>query len=113
MSGSTPLTPDEKHEAFCRATRFFVERYAEEIAEGMTDIQLETALKNYLGIFGGSCGPGSLDITYQGAGLKIWASREIHNHVTARPIFQDAATVKMARYVYNIAEPGDNQLSLI
>jgi len=112
MSGSTPLTPDEKHEAFCRATRFFVERYAEEIAQGMTDIQLETALKNYLGIFGGSCGPGSLDITYQGAGLKIWASREIHNHVLEKPIFEGMATVRMARELYKIADPADTQLPL-
>jgi len=45
--------------------------------------------------------------------LKIWASREMHNHMTARPILQGTATVKIARYVYNIAEPDDNQLSLI
>ena len=112
MSGSTPLTPDEKREAFCRATSHFAKRYADQIEQGMTDADLETALKDYLGIFGVHCGH-ELDITFQGAGLKIWASREMHNHMTARPILQGTATVKIARYVYNIAEPDDNQLSLI
>lgn len=53
MTGSKPLTPDEKTEAFRRAS-LFPERYAQAIARSMTDIELEAALKDYLGIFGGS-----------------------------------------------------------
>lgn len=112
MTGSTPLTPDEKAHAFRRATSLFPERYASEIGKGLTDIELKTALKDYLGIFGGSCGPGEISLCYQGAGLKIWASWEIGNHVIDKPIFQGTATVEMARHIYQIADPANMQMPL-
>jgi len=33
--------------------------------------------------------------------------------VTAKPIFQGMATVKMAREIYQIADPTDAQISLL
>ena len=69
------------------------ERWAQRAASGcLTDEQLAEALKYELGIFGGSSatdnGPA---LTYQGNGLKIWASWEITNHVTTKPTFQGVA----------------------
>ena len=51
-----------------------------------------------------------LSITYQGSGLKIWAGWHVINHVTEKPIFEDKATIAMAREVYGIHDPADNQL---
>ncbi|WP_162814890.1 hypothetical protein [Erythrobacter aureus] len=79
----------------------------------MSDDELSEALKKSLGIFGGSGGPGRIHVTRQGSGLKIWASHEIHNHVTAKPIFEGKATIEMARYIYNIGNPADMQLPLL
>jgi len=112
MTGSTPLTPDEKAQAFRQATSGFERYFAEQISRGMSDAELAAALKQSLGIFGGSCGPGELAISFQGAGLKIWASHEIHNHVTTKPVFQGIATVHMAREIYRIPDPTDAQMPL-
>ncbi|MCF8467801.1 MAG: hypothetical protein K9G33_10405 [Sneathiella sp.] len=106
------LTPDDKEQAFIKATRHFPDRYAEQIAKGMGDEALATALKNYLGIFGGSGARDGIDIAYQGAGLKIWASWNIPNSVMDKPIFEGHSTIAMARKVYGIANPDDDQLSL-
>lgn len=113
MTGSKPLSPDEKASAFRQATSRFPKRFAEQIERGMSDDELSEALKKCLGIFGGSGGPGRIHVTRQGSGLKIWASREIHNHVTTKPIFEGKATIKMARYVYEISDPADKQLPLL
>lgn len=70
-----PLTEADKREGFLRATGGFSrarERWAERAERGMSDTELAEALTNELGIFGGSCGPGMLHLTFQGAGLKIW-----------------------------------------
>ena len=112
MSGSKPFTPADREHAFRQVTSRFTERYACEIEQGMTDDQLEVALKEYFGIFGGSCGPGMMCLTRQGSGLKIWASWDIHNHVLEKPIFQGSATVRMARELYKIPDPADTQLPL-
>ena len=113
MSGSSPLTARECEQAFRMATSGFAKRYANEIADGMGDRRLESALAASLGIFGGSGGPDQLHITFQGSGLKIWASQDIHNHVTTKPIFEGKATMMMAREVYAIAHPADMQLPLL
>ena len=78
----------------------------------MTDPELEAALEISLGIMGGSCGPGMMDVTFQGPGLRIWASREITSHYNTRPIFAGHATVAMAREVYGITNPQARQLRL-
>ncbi|MEL7197919.1 MAG: hypothetical protein AAGL10_06355 [Pseudomonadota bacterium] len=113
MSGSTPLSPQEREQAFRRATSGFAKRFAEEIENGMSDEALEAALHQSLDIFGGSGGPGELHVTFQGSGLKIWASREVHNHVTTKPFCQGASTVKMAREVYTIVDPTSAQMALL
>lgn len=113
MTGSKPLSLDEKAWAFRRATSGFPKRYADQIQRGMSDAELTSALKDCLGIFGGSGGPDCIDVSFQGSSLKIWASHEIHNHVTAKPIVEGTATVKMARAVYSIADPTDAQMPLL
>lgn len=107
-----PLTYDEKVAAFKAATRSLIHWYGDEISAGVTDERLEELLKQALGIFGGSSGPDRLSLTFQGAGLKIWASWGSHNHVTDKPVFQGKATVKMAREVYSIFDPTDPQRRL-
>lgn len=110
-----PLTEADKRQGFVRATGGFsrsAERWAERAAQGMSDSELAEALAQELGIFGGSCGPGELSLTYQGAGLKIWISWEIQNHVTTRPTFAGKETIAMARLVYGLHDPTDRQLAL-
>ena len=107
-----PLTHDEKVAAFKAATRSLINRYGEELAEGVSDARLEELLKQALGIFGGSGGPDQISLAFQGAGLKIWARRGSHNHVTDKPVFQGKTTVKMAREIYSISDPTDPQRRL-
>lgn len=110
------LTVEEKRYAFLKATggchAAGRERWAEHARTGMTDEELTASLSRALGIFGGSGGPNCFHIVHQGSGLKIWASREVTNHVTTPPLFAGAATVAMAREVYGIADPTDNQMCL-
>lgn len=109
------LTDTEKRFGFIRATGGFsgaTNRWAEHAARGMTDAELAEALTFELGIFGGSCGPSELWLTYQGAGLKIWISWEIQNHVTTRPTFEGRSTIAMTRMVYGINDPSNLQLAL-
>ena len=107
-----PLTRADKREAFEIATRSPISWYGEEVSEGVTDERLTELLSKVLGIFGGSGGPNSISIAYSGSGLKIWAGWTTVNHVTDMPIFQGSATVKMAREVYKIADPTDDQMAL-
>lgn len=110
-----PLTDADKRDGFMKATGGFSrskERWAERAARGMTDAELGEALANELGIFGGSGGPGTLDLTFQGAGLKIWISWGVHNHVTMKPTFEGKATIVMGRLVYGIKDPTEIQLAL-
>ena len=82
------------------------DRWAQRAARGLTDDQLTEALRYELGIFGGSSAYGDCPaLTYQGAGLKIWAGWEFQNHVTTKPTFQGAATIAMARQVYDYFHP--------
>lgn len=110
-----PLTDADKREGFIRATGGFSgakARWVERAARGLTDADLAEALAYELGIFGGSCGPGMLWLTFQGAGLKIWISWEIQNHVTTKPTFEGKATIATARLVYGIKDPTEMQLAL-
>lgn len=109
------LTEEDKRKGFLRATGGFSgakARWAERAARGLSDADLIEALAYELGIFGGSCGPNDLWLTFQGAGLKIWISWESQNHYTARPIFEGKTTIAMARLVYGIKDPADQQLAL-
>lgn len=109
------LTQEEKLWAFRRATcsmQGAKERWAQRAARGLTDEQLAEALRYEIGIYGGFSGPDSLSVSYQGAGLKIWASWETHNTVTDAPAFKGAASIAMARQVYGIRNPQDKQFAL-
>ncbi|NOX52013.1 MAG: hypothetical protein GXP16_15980 [Gammaproteobacteria bacterium] len=107
-----PLTQDEWELAFLKATASFPRQYADQIVTGMSDDELSQALQATLGIFGGSGGPDQLSITYQGSGLRIWASWHVHNHVSEKPLFAGKATIAMARELYGIADPEDGQMCL-
>lgn len=51
--------------------------------------------------------------TVQAAGLKIWADWNCAApDVTGKPIFQGAATIRMAREVHGIKDPTDTQMAL-
>lgn len=108
-----PLTHQEKVAAFTAATRALTHWYAEELKAGVTDERLAQMLEAVLGIHGGSGGPGRMDVAHQGAGLKIWASWDGLNTVTDKPIFSGAATLKMAREVYQIPNPAEGQFRLL
>jgi len=82
-----PLSQADQEAVFRISTRALPERYADSIAAGMSDQELTDALARVLGIFGGSCGPGRLDVLHQAAGLKIWGGWHIVNHVTEKPFF--------------------------
>ena len=78
----------------------------------MTDAELTAALENALGIFGGSCGPGRMDVAHQAAGLKIWGGWHIVNHHIEKPLYQGTKTLAMARYIYGIDNPDEDQMAL-
>lgn len=111
-----PLTGEDRVFAFRRATRGHegsAARWQTRSMTGLNDAQLKEALEYELGIYGGSGGPGMLSIAHQGAGLKIWASWDSLNTVLDEPIFEGTSTMKMARLVYSIRNPDDNQLSFL
>jgi hypothetical protein len=110
---SRPLNEADKEEVFRIATRSLPNRYEAKTTKGMTDQELIAALEEVLGIFGGSCGPGRMDVAHQAAGLKIWGGWHIVNHHTEKPLFQGTRTLAMARYVYGIADPEDGQMPLL
>lgn len=107
-----PLSEDDKAAAFQVATASFARSIDLDTPAPMTDAELAAALNHAMGIFSGRAAPGEMHLTWQGTGLKIWASWHIHNHVTERPIFAGAATVAMARTYYRIPDPANRQMSL-
>ncbi len=107
------LTQTERAEVFRLATRSLVNWYADEMAAGMNDAELKSALERALGIFGGSGARGRLSITYTGAGLRIWGGWHTVNHCVETPLFFGNGTIAMAREVYEICNPDDDQLSLL
>jgi hypothetical protein len=110
-----PLSEEDRIAGFRRATGGpgdSDERWRDRAQKGMTDEQLAEALKQELGIMGGSAGPDALSLHFQGAGLKIWISWEIPNYVRMKPTFEGKSTIAMARLVYGIRDPADIQLSM-
>ena len=97
---------------FRLATRSLAIHHTEAVKSGMTNEELECALADCLGIFGGSGGPDRLSVSFKGAGLKIWGGWHNVNHVSEPPLFEGKQTLAMAREVYGIPDPQDNQLSL-
>jgi hypothetical protein len=78
----------------------------------MSDGALTSALEQVLGIFGGSFGPGRMDVAHQAAGLKIWGGWHFVNHHTEKPLFQGIKTLAMARHIYGICTSDDGLLVL-
>lgn len=58
------FSQSKRDEVFRIAKRAMPKCYADEIAIGMTDIALTSALEQVLGIFGGSCRLGRLNVTH-------------------------------------------------
>ena len=108
-----PLSEADKEMIFRKATASFPVRYAAAIEDGMSDADLETALKSVLGIFGGSGGPDQPSIAFSGNGLRIWGSWKTVNLVCNKPLFAGKQTVLMTRQLYAIANPDDAQMRLL
>ena len=109
------LTLEEKLWAFRKATNGFAKagnRWAERARTGLCDAKLEEALRYELGIMGGYGAPGQPSLSFQGAGLKIWASWHGNNKTSDQPLFAGRATIAKAREVYGIRDPSDRQGSL-
>lgn len=115
MSDATnrPLTEADKEMIFRKATASFPRKFTVGIENGMSDADLEAALRSVLGIFGGSGGPDQPSIAYSGTGLRIWGSWHQVNSVLDKPLFAGKQTIAMARQVYAIADPDDAQMRLI
>jgi len=112
-SDQRSLTNADKEEVFRIATKTLPIWYSEAIKGGLSDAELTKALECVLGIFGSSYGPGRLDVTHQASRLKIWGGWHIVNHHAEPALFQGARTLAMARHIYSIPNPDDNQLSLL
>lgn len=111
----TELTEQEKRSAFLRAVCGFQgskDRWEKRIQTGLDDEGLKKALKYELGHFGGSGSRDSINIAYQGDGLKIWAGSYDLNPCKDAPILEGTQTIKMARYVFNLADPSNLQIDL-
>lgn len=110
------LSQEDKLYAFKKATNGFSQaegRWKERAERGLTDEELKSALEYELGIYGGCGGPGDISLTFQAAGLKIWADwNTVVPDRYCKPIFQGAATIRMAREVYGIKDPTDAQMAL-
>ena len=105
-----PLTEEEKLWAFRKATNSMEgadKRWAERVARGLTDEQLEEAIAYELGAFG-SHGGDPVGVTYQASGLRIWADHCLGSRNNP-PILQGHDTVSFARRVYGIVDPDDKQ----
>jgi len=110
------LTEEDKINAFIVAVTSYQNadiRWQERAKSGLTDDQLIKAIRHELGIAGGSSNSGMRPcVSYQGSGLKIWASWEYSNPNVDQPILEGSSTLKMARDVYQVPNPHDEQLSL-
>ena len=114
-SESKVLSESDRETAFIQAvtnTQGANERWERYKKTGLTDEQLSAALRYELGIAGGSSCSDSISIAYEGSGLKIWASWQSVNHCIDLPIFEGKRTIAMARKVFCIDNPDDQQMAL-
>jgi hypothetical protein len=107
-----PLSESDKIMIFKLATASLPRRHGDAINSGMSDEELSNALHSILGIFGGSGGPDRPSISFAGSSLRFWGGWHTVNHVQEKPLFAGKATIAMARMVYQIKDPDDDQLSL-
>ncbi len=109
------LSEDNKKEVFIRAVTSMAgakKRWKERAETGLDEQSLYDALRYELGTACGSGCSDRINIAYQGAGLKIWASWQSVNHCIDTPIFEGKHTMAMARLVYSICDPDDRQQKL-
>lgn len=102
-------------DALKRATTSFEgaeERWQRRAKDGLTDEELEEALRYEIGIAGGSSAKDILSVEYQRSGLKIWAAWEGTNAYRDCPVLEGRRTMLLAREVYGIADPSDEQLTM-
>jgi len=109
---SAPLTPADRLTAFKQATSCFKAWFGKDGFQPMDDLELTAALEMAFSPYSGSCGPDRMHVTAMAAGLRIWASWDIHNPYQTQPIFQGRETLMMAREVYGVADPAERQMSL-
>lgn len=103
---TTPFNHQDIVKAFRRATNGIsgsAERWAARLRTGLSDEQLAEALEYEIGQITEEF-YGDIGIAAEGHGLKIWVG-EFPNRHKDKPLFQGAATVRMAREVYGIAKP--------
>ena len=106
------FTEADKTEVFRIATRRLASVCGDRLTRGMTDAELEQALKLVLGAFGGCGGPNTYSVTYAAAGLRIWGGWHVVNHVQEKPLFAGQTTIAKAREVYGVPDPDNDQFSL-
>ncbi len=107
-----PVTLKDKVAALKAVTPRFFRDNQHRFEEGMSDVEIEHALKDQFGDFGSRGGPDQLHITQQAAGLKVWISWHIHNHIKEEPALVGTGTIAMAREVYGIINSDDGQMVL-
>ena len=90
-----------------------IARWKVRAANGMTDDELEVALKWEIGIEGGWCGPSRISAWYKSSGLRMWASwNTVSPDTHTKPIFEGKSTMAMARLHYGVKDPTDKQEDL-
>jgi hypothetical protein len=110
-----PLTDADRIEAFRLATTGFesaAERWEAAAKRGVNDDEPAEMLRFEIGIFGCRSSQEGLNVEFQGAALRIWATWESTARTKYPPIFQGNGTVRMARRVYGVADPRQRQMSL-
>ncbi|MEO1152191.1 MAG: hypothetical protein AAFW83_14560 [Pseudomonadota bacterium] len=113
MSISKPLTQDDKLSAFLSVVGGSRPIWTELAQSGASDDRLAIELERHIGIEGGSSPRSNCPAThYKAAGLRIWASWDLTYPLRERPIFAGRLTVSMAREVFAIPDPSDDQLKL-
>ena len=107
-----PLTEEDKKAAFLRTVHNMSGshvRWRQRAKTGLTDCELEEALRYEFGIAGGgSCGIDGLFLDYQRSGLKIWAAYYYSSVFKHTPIFQGAKTIEAARVYLGITDPNSS-----
>lgn len=86
-------------------------RWLKRAQSGLTDEQLVEALRYEIGAMGGrSSAEGWVE--YSRDGLQIWIAETSLSRYSTPPTLRGNATVRMAREVYGIGDPGAVQMGL-
>ena len=112
------ITWDDRLYAFRIATSGMQgaeDRWSKRAASGLSDEDLEAALRYEIGEWGGRSGPDQMCVSYKRSGLLIWGSWHMMPIPAdnRKPLFQGSSTIAMARQFYGVADPSDRQISLL